>query len=707
MTATQNGSFLGCAIVFLGITMTGVAGPKTVSEKWFAVASVLTHDDAFAGAHDVEMEGNLAFVPGKGGSIAIVDVSDPAKSKLLWFKRDGKDLQDSETVLPVGKHLLLGTRDFFSMEVSDPSKPVFLKRVADRSRIDRINGMVKRGDHVFAANKNGWIDVFDVGDIKAPALLGAYETREKHGLLSPHDVDAFGDCIAIVSPNGFGTKLVGHFAVFKVMDAAGQVLPVDKWALQSIVEDKRLIGANRVQVSGAFAYTGGSWSPGPREKQGPGTFSELAVIALADPKRPRIVASVPFSDARGPNGLTVAGRMVFIAGGQSVDAIDISDPHHPVKLGAQTFPRIKDADRTDNAHDLIYRNGYLYVSCQTDDAFLILRVTDKRILELANLAEETPAKKKASRPKEDFPMQTSALRLAREANEGSQESYDLLRKYHLKACAGDECSAYRMMISALGKNARNGCPHSQAVWRRLQKEAGGDASEKPAPDPATASGKAESLFDGKTLAGWTVKCHASDKDKKYWKVVDGTITGETEPGASRKNIWLVTEKQYDDFELSLKVQTVSTSTGNSGIQLRCRYDAEADKLDGPQVDIDAPNPWRCGLVYDSTRGVQAWVCPAIAKGEKLTPEHAAKGWTWKHADKGDAWNDMRIICKGLRIKTIVNGVTTADYDGTGRLDDEVHRLRNVGVKGHIAFQIHAGRTDLLVRFKDIRIAPLK
>lgn len=159
--------------------------------------------------------------------------------------------------------------------------------------------------------------------------------------------------------------------------------------------------------------------------------------------------------------------------------------------------------------------------------------------------------------------------------------------------------------------------------------------------------------------------------------------------------------------LTVKVQTYSTSTGNSGIQLRCRYDAEADKLDGHQVDVDPPAPWRCGLICDSTRGAGVWVCPDVGKAKNLKPEHATKGWTWKHADDGDAWNDTRIICKGLNIKTIVNGVTISDYDGTGRLDDKFHRLRNLGVKGHIGLQIHGGAGTLLIRFKDIRIKPLK
>lgn len=40
----------------------------------FTIVSKLVHDDAFSGAHDVELSGHLAFVPGKGGSNAIVDI---------------------------------------------------------------------------------------------------------------------------------------------------------------------------------------------------------------------------------------------------------------------------------------------------------------------------------------------------------------------------------------------------------------------------------------------------------------------------------------------------------------------------------------------------------------------------------------------------------------------------------------------------------
>ena len=100
-----------------------------------------------------------------------------------------------------------------------------------------------------------------MSDITSPKLFGALEVREKFGLNAPHDVDVFGDCIMIVAPNGFGKNPFGQIAIFRVMDQSGQIIPADQWALAGMAEGKELIGANRVQVSGSFAYTGGSWTP--------------------------------------------------------------------------------------------------------------------------------------------------------------------------------------------------------------------------------------------------------------------------------------------------------------------------------------------------------------------------------------------------------------------------------------------------------------
>jgi len=228
----------------------------------------------------------------------------------------------------------------------------------------------------------------------------------------------------------------------------------------------------------------------------------------------------------------------------------------------------------------------------------------------------------------------------------------------------------------------------------------------PAVSSQDGSGQWKSLFDGQTLNGWTIKSRPQDRDKHdYWKVEDGTITAETPAGSDHHYIWLLTEEEFDDFELRMKVQTYSSTTGNSGVQVRSRYDDQAGWLDGPQVDIHPPGPWRCGFIYDETREAKIWLYPDVGRPANAKPEHAPKGWKWFHADQQDRWNDVRIICQGTKIKTIINGVTVADYDGAGRLDDAAHRKRDVGLNGHIGLQIHPGH-ELLIRFKDLRIKEL-
>lgn len=215
------------------------------------------------------------------------------------------------------------------------------------------------------------------------------------------------------------------------------------------------------------------------------------------------------------------------------------------------------------------------------------------------------------------------------------------------------------------------------------------------------------LFNGKDLDGWSVKCREQDRDKTgYWKVENGTITAETPAGSKHHYIWLLSDREFADFELRLKVQTYADTTGNSGIQLRSRYDDTEGWLDGPQVDLNPPGPWRNGFIYDETRGAQVWLWPDVGRPANAKPEHAPEGWNWEHADGKDVWNDVRVVCRGMQIQTFMNGVPIADYDGTGRLDDAAHRARNVGLRGHIGLQIHPGN-ELLIRFKEIEVRELR
>ena len=219
----------------------------------------------------------------------------------------------------------------------------------------------------------------------------------------------------------------------------------------------------------------------------------------------------------------------------------------------------------------------------------------------------------------------------------------------------------------------------------------------------------EKMFNGKDLTGWTVMCQPRDKDKVFWTVEDGTISCDSIGRKDHDYFWLMSDKEYGDFELQLKFQIYPDLPGNSGVQFRSRYDktAKGGWLNGPQVDIHPPKPmnWRTGLIYDETDGENRWVYPSLPDAG-MQAKYAPKEYKIKYANDDDGWNEMTIICKGMKIKTIVNGYVRTDWDATEVFDNEVHRKHNVGRTGHFALQLHHG-DELRIKFKDIKIREIK
>ena len=67
-----------------------------------------------------------------------------------------------------------------------------------------------------------------------------------------------------------------------------------------------------------------------------------------------------------------------------------------------------------------------------------------------------------------------------------------------------------------------------------------------------------SLFDGKTLKGWT----ASPGGK--WEIKDGILVG-TSPKSEKRHGILSSDKEYGDFKVSIKYKSTK---GNSGLYFR-------------------------------------------------------------------------------------------------------------------------------------------
>jgi len=168
----------------------------------------------------------------------------------------------------------------------------------------------------------------------------------------------------------------------------------------------------------------------------------------------------------------------------------------------------------------------------------------------------------------------------------------------------------------------------------------------------------QSLFDGKTLKGWSVQ----EKEAWMWKVKDGAIVGGSLEKKVPHNTFITTEKRYKDFELTLQVK-VEGEKPNAGIQIRSERIKDHHEMIGYQADV-GPGWW--GKLYDESRRRKVmgnWVSKEAAKAAR------------------EGWNDYKIRCEGKRVRLWVNDILTCDY---------TEKDESIPLEGYIALQAHSG-----------------
>ncbi len=200
-----------------------------------------------------------------------------------------------------------------------------------------------------------------------------------------------------------------------------------------------------------------------------------------------------------------------------------------------------------------------------------------------------------------------------------------------------------------------------------------------------------SLFDGKTLNGWS-------GNPDYWSVRDGAITGETTAeNPLKENTFLIwKDGKVGDFELRLKFRMVG---GNSGVQYRSE-DKGNHVVAGYQADIDATGQY-IGILYEERgRGILALRGEKVeiqANGEKKVVGKTSDDEEVLASVKKEGWNEYVIRAKGNRLEHILNGHTTIELTD----NDE----KNRSMSGILALQLHVG-PPMLVQFKDIQLKKL-
>ena len=198
----------------------------------------------------------------------------------------------------------------------------------------------------------------------------------------------------------------------------------------------------------------------------------------------------------------------------------------------------------------------------------------------------------------------------------------------------------------------------------------------------------QSLFDGKTLEGWTIKSGYAT-----YEVESGVILGKTAEGS--KNTFLCSANEYGDFELVFEVKVDKGL--NSGVQIRSKLKADknADKyggrIYGPQVEIET-GPGQAGWVYGEATG-RGWLSPEPKSKDKAVNQH-------DHF-KNEEWNHFRVVAKGANIKTYINGTMIADLT-----DEEIFETHPKGVIGLQVHGIKPGSGPFEVRWRNLKIKPL-
>lgn len=182
------------------------------------------------------------------------------------------------------------------------------------------------------------------------------------------------------------------------------------------------------------------------------------------------------------------------------------------------------------------------------------------------------------------------------------------------------------------------------------------------------------LFNGKDLSGWK----ATGK-MDVWGAENGVIYVAGGGGG-----WLLTEKEYANFELRLEYKV--PKMGNSGVALRTPRQGDPAYV-GMEIQILDDANWK-GLQRWQHTGSIYGVVPARKINNKPFGE----------------WNAMRIVADGPKVLVEHNGEVLVDAN---LKDYEAeHAKRHPGIlraKGHIGFQSYNFR----VEFRNIYLKELR
>ncbi len=190
-----------------------------------------------------------------------------------------------------------------------------------------------------------------------------------------------------------------------------------------------------------------------------------------------------------------------------------------------------------------------------------------------------------------------------------------------------------------------------------------------------------SLFDGKSLAGWSL---VGGKGEGYG-VKDGVLYCAKGGGGK-----LLTDKQYGDFVLRFEFKMPAEGSNNGlGIRTPREGDAAYQGMELQIIDEAAALSGKWGKLKDTQYHGSVYDVIGAKRGA-MKP--------------AGTWNVQEVTAKGKRITVVLNGQTILDADLSTVTDPEVLKKHPglLRTSGHIGF---LGHNDY-VEFRNIRIKEL-
>lgn len=207
----------------------------------------------------------------------------------------------------------------------------------------------------------------------------------------------------------------------------------------------------------------------------------------------------------------------------------------------------------------------------------------------------------------------------------------------------------------------------------------------------------ESLFDGKTLKGWSALPKDSAGD---WTVKDGAILGS---GSAKRLSYLVwKDRKLTDFDLRFDYRM--RTDGNTGVEIRAVPDRTGKRpFEGYHADFGdvglGPNvlgAWDFHFAKRAEHSCLRGTRMVLGKDGSVSRAKIEDVIQVSEIRKRD-WNSVRVVARDDNFQFFINGKPAAEF--TDKFDRG--RLR----RGAIGLQLHD--KGMVVEFRNVRLKKLR